>query len=50
MSFKIKKYIVCFVIALIGCFLIDDSGIIFGVLALICSVNIERMKESDLDK
>ena len=49
MSFNIKKYIVCFVVALIGCYLIDDAKTMFGVLMLIWSVDIEKIKESDCE-
>ena len=47
MSFKIKKNIVCFVIAIIGCFLIADAMTTFGVLALIWASNVEKIQESD---
>jgi hypothetical protein len=49
MSFKTKKYVLAFSVAVVGCFLIDDVKTILGVIALIASVNIEKMKESDYE-
>ncbi len=46
MSDKVGIFIVRFAIAVVGCFLIDDIEIIFGVLALIWCNNFDYKKAS----
>ena len=43
--YKLGVFIVRFGIALVGCYLIDDIKIVFGVLALIWCNNFDYKKE-----